>query len=42
MSSFFSNYKLNIITAARYSKPNSNTAVKISSIHIFIIFSLKK
>jgi len=41
MSSFFLNYKLNIITAARYSKPNNNTAVKISSIHIFIIFSLK-
>jgi len=35
------NYKLNTTTAARYSRPNSNTAVKISSIHIFIIFSLK-
>ena len=32
-------YKLNITTAAKYISPNSNIAVKISSIHIFIIIS---
>jgi hypothetical protein len=34
MSSFF--YKENITTAAKYAKPNNNTAVAISSNHIFI------
>ena len=32
-------YKLNITTAAKYISPNNNIAVKISSIHIFIITS---
>ena len=32
-------YKLSITTAAKYISPNNNIAVKISSIHIIIIFS---